>query len=332
MSFNLFRSVGIQAACAAVVCGTLCLAGCSQSRPAASEPTVSPWSYRNAEGVQIRTDHWTIYAATQDKRQVDDLGPFVEAAYQQYQRLVPAPATSRALTLYIFDTSAQWHDYARLMGLQDGHISIAGRLNGFAQKDTAAVYLSRERAFTLGTIGRVGMLEYLWLHDAGDAPLWVRQGLATMCEGFNAQQEGSILAPAKMVRTRYVFDPKYNGKRMNQLRVAIQKNWLYDLETLVAIEDFASSPNPQVSVEAYLAQVWALMVFVQEEPQYRKGFERMGRDLVDGSLPLKVQGYLAADDGRSPGAAAFHFYITDDLTTFQKKFTAWLMNYAKIIE
>lgn len=306
----------------------LTVAGCAAPRPPTSVPTTAPWSYRGYKGEEIRTQHWLIYSAATYPHWMDNVPHFTEAAYDHYQALVPAPATSRALTLYIFANGAQWEDYAEFLGVPPGDVVVAGKLTGFSLRDTAAVYVSAYPAHVFPAIAHVGMLEYLWLHDAGDAPLWIREGLATLAEGFNQQKDQSLLVPGQVVKTRYVFEPRYNATRINDLRAAMHKNWLYSIDQLLTVEDFSKAANPQVAARTYLAQIWATMVFMQQSRDYRKGFDRMRQDLASGELRQKVQAYLiAGNQALTPGQAAFRIYITQDLPTFQARFMTWARKY-----
>lgn len=313
------------------------LAGCvahpRQPAPApTSAPTTTQWSYRGNTGLEIRTQHWILYTAVTDPRWIDRLPKFVEAAHDHYQALVPAPATSRDLTLYIFKNGVQWEDYGRLLGIPEKEVTVVGELTGFARKDSAAVYLSQERTYTLSAVGHVGMLEYLWLHGAGDAPLWIREGLATQAEGFDEQQEESLFVPGQIRAVRYVFQPGFNARRFHQMRVAIQKNWLLGLDQLLTMEDFGKGTNPQLIAQTYLAQLWAMMVFMDGSKDYRKGYERMRQDLASGALASKVQDYLAAGTQKiTPGQAAFHIYITADTAAFQRKFMDWVVQYVGLV-
>ncbi len=311
-------------ACAAV--GLMVAAsGCVRpSRGAASAPVTTQWSYQGQEGMEVRTQNWIVYMATTRLAWLDRLGGFAEAAYGRYQELVPAPATSRHLTLYVFGDAVQWQDYGLLLGVPGNDVDVMGELTGFARKDTAAVYVSQYPSRTFSAIGHVGMLEYLWLHDAGDAPLWIREGLATLCEGFNEQKSHSLFAPGEVTRIRYVFDPKFNATRGNQLRAALQKNWLFGLDPLLTAEDFSKASNPPVAARTYQAELWGMMVFMQRHRQYRKGFEQMRLDLANGTFRARVRAYAIGQPNLTEGQAAFRLYITEDTGTFWRQFMKWV--------
>ncbi len=84
--------------------------------------------YRQFKGQEIRTEHWIIYTTTTSPEWMDQLPVFVEACYAQYQLLVPAPDTSRCLTLYLFANSVQWEDYAALRGVSRSGPERPGRI------------------------------------------------------------------------------------------------------------------------------------------------------------------------------------------------------------
>lgn len=299
-------------------------AGCqapprAASTAPASAPTTTQWSLRGWSGTQIRTEHWVVNTTTTDPHWMDDLPQFVEAAYGQYQTLVPAPRTSRALTLYLFDNAVQWEDYVDPLGIGRSDVDLLAQVSGISHKDVTAAYVGAEPTETLSSIAHAGMHQYLWLHDAGDAPLWVREGLATLCEGFDQRKD------------RFMFEPRFNGKRWHQARLAILNRSLFDLETLLDLEGFEKSGEPYMAARIYLAELWGLMVFLEDSRQYQKGTQQMRTDLADGTFRLKVRGYIAASSGpMSPGQAAFRLYITEDLDKFEREFRDWLPGYVAL--
>ena len=310
------RGAAILAACT--------LAGCTpHPRPvpvSLPAPTTTQWSYRQVKGLQIRTEHWVIYTTTTAPKWMDQLPTFVEGCYEQYQQLMPAPDTSRSLTLYVFANGVQWEDFAATRSVPRTNIDVQAQLGGFTQRDVSAVYDSAAAADVLRAIAHEGMHQYLWQHCPAEPPMWVGESLATLAEGFEQRGE------------RFVFEPRYNSRRFEQARLAIQKKWWLDLHDLLTPEGLGKMPNPNVAARTYLAQLWTLATFLQNDRQYGKGFEQMRLDLSSDTFKLKLQGYIAAGpEGLTPGQAAFRLYITEDETLFWQRYWDRTIRYLNLV-
>jgi hypothetical protein len=303
---------------------TMCaLAGCTpHPRPVpvvASAPTTSEWSYRQFRGTQIRTEHWVIYTTTMEPSWMDRLPRFVEACYSQYKALVPAPDTSRSLALYLFANGVQWDDFAAMQGVPRTSIDVQSRLGGFSHKGVSAVYLDSP-ANTLRAIAHTGMHQYLWRHSPAQPPTWVDEALATLAEGFDWRG-----------RT-FRFEPRFNDWRFEEARAAIQRDWLLDLHTILTLDGLAKLPNPQTAAKTYLAQLWTIAVFLQNDRHYRKGFEQLRQDVSTDTFQRKMEGYMAAGkEAITPGEAAFEFYITQDQPLFWTRYYDKTVQYLNLV-
>jgi hypothetical protein len=304
-----------------VVCA---LAGCTpHPRPvpvSMPAPSTTQWSYRQVKGQEIRTEHWAIYTTTTSPHWMDQLPAFAEGCYEQYQQLVPAPDSSRLLTLYIFASGAQWDDFAAIRSVSRTNIDVQAQLGGFTQRDVSAVYVTTGPADVLRAIAHAGMHQYLWQHCPAEPPTWVSESLATLAEGFDQRGE------------RFVFEPRYNDQRFQQARLAIQKKWWLDLHDLLTLEGFGKIPGPHVAARTYLAQLWTLATFLQNDNRYGKGFEQMRRDLSDETFKLKLEGYVAAGaEGLPSGEAALRLYITEDQGLFWQRYYDKTIRYLNLV-
>jgi hypothetical protein len=279
-------------------------------------PTTTQWSYRQVKGQEIRTEHWVIYATTASPNWMDQLPAFVEACYEQYKRLVPAPDSSRSLTLYLLANGSQWDEFAASRSVPRTNIDVQAELGGFTRRDISAVYVTAAPVDVLRAIAHQGMHQYLWHHCPAEQPVWVSESLATLAEGFNQRGE------------RFVFEPRYNGQRFEQARRAIQKKWWLDLHDLLTLEGLGKMPGPHVAARTYLAQLWTLATFLQDDSRYGKGFEQMRRDLSGDAFKSKLEGYMAAGhEGVSPGEAAFRLYVTEDQVVFLQRYHDKMIRY-----
>ncbi len=298
------------------------VAGCTPQRRVPvtmSAPTVRQWSEGRFTGTEIRTEHWVIHTTSTQPYWIEALPVFVEGCYAQYQHLVPAPANSRALKLYVFETALQLDAFAAMVDAPRDGLDQRSNLGGFAHKGLSAVYI-QQPGETLRAIAHTGMQQYLWYHAASDLPTWVSQGLSVLAEGFD-QRDG-----------RFVFEPRYNYQRYSQARVAFQKGWLMDLEALIEPEGrLGDTPNPTVAAQTYLAQLWAMMALLQRKP-HEEGFEQLRRDITSDAFALKVRGYIAASEQPlSPAEAAFRLYVTEDLAAFRRAYRNHLVKSLNLV-
>lgn len=307
----------------AAILGVCMLAGCTpHPRPmpvSMSAPTTSAWTYRQFKGQEIRTEHWVIYTTATTPKWMDILPTFAEACYDQYQSLVPAPAASRSLTLYVFANGVQWEDYLAMRGVSRANIDVQSQIGGFTQRDVSAVYMQNP-VDSLRAIAHEGMHQYLWQHSADQVPTWVEESLATLAEGF--EQRGK----------QFVFEPRFNDQRFHQARLAIQKKWWLDLPELLTLDGFQKMPNPDAAARTYLAELWTLATFLQNSKDYQKGFEQLRMDLSTDTFKLKLQGYMAAGKGNlTAGEAAFRLYITEDTTLFWQRYYDKTIQYVNLV-
>ena len=81
-------------------------------------------------------------------------------------------------------------------------------------------------------------------------------------------------------------------------------------------------------IGAYYAQLWALMLFLQEgaDGKYADGFMRLRDALGSENLELVAEAahVSAADRTYSYGRALFAHFISDDLETVEREYTAFM--------
>src|SRR5207237_472507 len=109
-------------------------------------------------------------------------------------------------------------------------------------------------------------------------PAWLDEGLATQNEAI------------EWTGTTPEFRPELNQTRYDALKEAIRGKRMWKLSDLVTTHAGRVIRLPQKQVDAYYGQVWALVLFFENRPQYRQGLGRLLRDASNGDLTKSLAG------------------------------------------
>ncbi|MCK4659655.1 MAG: DUF1570 domain-containing protein [Phycisphaerae bacterium] len=297
--------------------------GCQPAPPVPRfQLTQEEWSYNNAVGQLLTTDHFEIYTTIADQELRAVLPLFLESAYQLYTSLLP-PITSDnpRMQTYLFNSRFQWDRFVRDTFPRRYRIYARIQHGGFAEGRMCVVYYLR-RAYTLSIIAHEGMHQYFGSHFKTRIPAWLNEGLATYCEGFDFRDG----AP--------VFLPRLNTFRLNPLRRTLTSDALIPLPKLLATHagEVVGEGHSGLT-SAYYAQVWALTVFLRhgQGGRYAPGFARMLEDIRNGSLHTKARAARLASGQpgqMSLGEAVFRAYITHDLETVEQHYRDYMIKLA----
>ncbi len=295
-------------------------AGCSSAdRGPEFEVSEQPWSYRQASGIHLTTDHFELFTTIHDAELRDYLPGFLEACFQQYSALLPLPAGSeRRLKTYLFATQRQWMNFTRERFPSRSDLLTSVQVGGYASGDLCVTRYIQPRTYTLSVIAHEGLHQYFGTHFEQRLPAWLNEGLATYCEGFDVRAG------------RPVFSPKNNTFRRNPLRQTLAANALLPLSELLATSPGKVIVQSQSRLtRAYYAQAWALVVFLQHggNERFTSGFRQMLDDVATGQLGQRAR--AARISSGSPtrlsfGEAVFRAYITEDLAAFEQQYRNYM--------
>lgn len=279
------------------------LAGCTSAQRAQVTYVKQAWSQDGLAGRELTTEHFVIISTLRDAEFEEALPAFVEAAYQGYEATLPAPRNAGGrLTMYVFGTRAEWARFTRRHFPARFRIYARIRTGGFTEGETSASFFVT-RAAVLATLAHEGWHQYVGTRFESSIPAWLNEGLACYHEAVQFVDSGPEFTPGR------------NTFRINSLREALQQEKLLSLPEIVRTH--AGKIISQGSAQAtqrYYAQAWALVTFLRHGAggRYTKDFDRMLRDVADGTFRVRVSAATLAT--RSPsengwGAAAIRAYF-----------------------
>ncbi len=302
-------------ASAAIVCSAALamLAGCAadgQRRGLTALQEVScqrePWQLADRSGHRLLTGHYDVRTTIDDPVLLDAIPQVLETAYLYYRQLIPtAEPPSQPMRVYLFARRDEWAAFTRRLAGARAATLLKVRQGGYTEGGVAVIqYVSHAVTFPLLT--HEGFHQYV--HDCIGRPLpaWLNEGLATLCEGQRWSSTG--------LRE---FDPWYNPARRNALAQAFMRDELIPLDELLAMNAGHVVGGPTRRIGTYYAQVWALMLFLQEsgEGRYAADFQRLLSTAGSEDLRphARAAGVRSRDGASDFGTLVFRAFITDEL-------------------
>lgn len=294
------------------------LAGCTQSKP--REPVAferEDWRFARRTGQKLTTEHYAIHTTLADNVLVDALPDFVEAAYAHYTSLVPPQRPPAGpMPVYLFVSRPEWEAFTRRFTGSRAPLFLKVRNGGYSERGTSVIeYVTHDVTFPL--FAHEGFHQYLHHCVNTRIPAWLNEGLAVYCEG---QRWGNVGLQS--------FDPWFNPTRRNALNEALASNRLYSLRQLLETHPGQVIDGNTQGVSTYYAQVWALVLFLQEgaDGKYAPAFRR----LLDQLGSVDVEQFARASHIWSErasfnfGEALFQTFISEDLDTVQSEYLAFV--------
>jgi hypothetical protein len=293
--------------------------GCSSRGDEVVQFTQEPWSFGRIEGTKLSTEHFDIHSTLKDSQLQEALPEFLEAAYVQYNSLLPAPASGagKRLQTFVLNDRAQWELYAKSKFPQQFPVFRKISAGGFAVGNECVVYYIR-RTYTLSVLAHEGMHQYFANYFSTKLPAWLNEGLATYCESY------------ELPSGKAQFTPLRNSFRLNALRDAMTTDAILPLRAILSTDAgrIVNQGRSQLT-KTYYAQAWALVCFMRHglDGKYAGGFQKMLDAIVSGELEgaAKVARIQPSARGKTSfGEGVFRAYITDDLDTLESEFGDYL--------
>lgn len=307
-----------------IVAATIVLAGCAAKQPVPElivEPEIGEWHADGNDGKVIRTEHFEVYTTIKDDEFLDLLPQFLEAAHYRYEGLVPPRVkNAQRLTTYLYQRRNEWEHHVEAHYPRRASVYRRIQSGAFTEGTTSvAYYITRER--TLSVLAHEGFHQYVAAHIAADLPAWLNEGLATYSESFEFHK-GQV-----------TFVPRRNSGRLRSLQEALAAKSLLPLREVLRTHAGEVVVATDRRVYSYYAEAWALILFLQDEPEYTSGFRALLNDLGSPTYHVGIGGFVAAAepvDGVpiNPAEAAFRKYVTEDLELFESRFDAYLRKLA----
>jgi hypothetical protein len=304
---------------AALVAALAVLGGCAGDgggrAPVAYD--VEPWNFGHATGYTILTPHYEIRTTIQDPTLREALPDFVEAAYGQYQALIPiAAAPEKRMRIYLFASRAQWEAFTKRFTGSRSKLYLQVRNGGFAARGVSVIeYVTHAVTFPL--FAHEGFHQYLQHHTNARIPAWLNEGLAVYCEG---QRWGTM----RLKR----FDPAFNPGRAGPLRAALASNRLMSLRALLETNPGRVIQGSSAGVATYYSQVWGLVLFLRtgEDGKYAERFDRLLEHVPDLDIEqfARAAHIWSSRQSFNYGEALFRNFISEDIDAVEQEYFAFL--------
>ncbi len=305
----------------------LFLGGCAQNSNAAfekiaAEPlSATPWNFSDRSGSVIQTDHYRIYTTIDDPLYDRLIARILEAAHARVVSLIPgAQPHSEPLDCYVFASRGQWEHYTRDRAGSNAPIYLQISSGGYCQQGVFAGYdIGREQ--TLSVIAHEAWHQFSWFAFKDRLPAWLEEGMAT-------QNEAIVWNGGEPQ-----FRPELNARRFAALRQAVRGNQLWKLEDLVSTHAGRVIKMPQAKIDAYYAQLWSLVLFLQKSPAYGPRLQHLLADAAAGKLTQSLAGTSVTqqeiDDftehwNTVAGAVYLEKYINGSLDSLDAEYRNWL--------
>ncbi len=277
----------------ALLAGAAALASCQSAGSAsmsnaqalaalAKEPlTTETWSFTSQPGTVIRSQNYRIYTTIDDPLFQHLLVRVLEAAHDRVTTLVPnakIPPPNGLLDCYVFSSRGQWEAYTRARAGSNAPIYLQISAGGYCQEGVFAGYdIGRDQ--TLSVVAHEAWHQYSWFAFKDRLPSWLEEGLATQNEAIDWQGG-----------TTPVFRPELNWRRFAALRQSVRDNHLWKLSDLLSTHAGRVIKLPQYSIDAYYAQLWSLVLFLERTPAYQTKLKSLLADASAGKLTQALNG------------------------------------------
>jgi len=303
------------------------IAGCASepATPAGQPLTIKlqrePWSGPHLAGQILTTDHYRIYATTNNSTLVNTLPGFLEAARRNYLQMIHLPErpAGKKLPIYMMANRQEWALLTEnvISGGRDAVLSIEA--GGYCHQGVCVFWDLGGRG-TYSIAAHEGFHQLLYHRLKDRLPMWAEEGLCASAEGYH--MEGWTVR----------FTPDTNPMRVGNLRDGIlRQQWLSMVELLPRDGLDAAGGTTERAV-SYYGQLWAMSVFLRTNPAYRQRFRRMLADAEAGrfvkalGLPARTVAELRRQPrlyNRTVSEPLFRYYISDDLEAFEREYRAF---------
>jgi hypothetical protein len=192
---------------------------------------------------------------------------------------------TRGGDIYLFRNRGEWERQARTMLGEHAAPMLAMPRGGFTLGGTMVLY-DVGLAGTETLLAHEGWHQFVQTEFSSALPAWLDEGVATMMEGhlWRADNAGAVAA---------TFTPWANPERFDELRRLLDGRGLWSLDRLLAEPGGPSSGDGL----AYYAQVWGLVMFLEEGDQHRwrRNLHDLLADAKKGTLGERVALALGAE-------------------------------------
>jgi hypothetical protein len=282
---------------------------------------VQPWVNSYGQGLQVRTEHYTLYTTLLEPLMLRQIPSFLESAHKAYQSQLPQPISSgQPLEVYLFDTRSQWEDFTRGMAGDDAKVYLQIQRGAYTLNGIVAAYnIGRKQTFSV--IGHEGWHQFNQRLFVYRLPSWLDEGIATLFE------------TCRYTQGQFVFEPGQNLMRLGSLKETLLEKQLIPLRDLIILNpgQVLNGHSNDDAVIRFYAQNYAMVRFLRE---YNYGlrlrkYHAMLLGGANGTWPLQNDLSAMAADRTRPltvgwnmqvSPALFAYYIDPDINTLEAQY------------
>jgi hypothetical protein len=281
--------------------------------------SVKSWENPYGPGLELTTNHYTVYTTLLDPLMLSRVPGFVESAYKAYQKQLPEPVETRfKLPIYLFAERQQWEEFTKNFAGDNAPVYMQIKSGAYCLKDACVAYNIGSKA-TFSILGHEGCHQFNKRHFKYRLPSWLDEGIAMAFEA-NRYEEGL-----------FTFDAGRNLNRLGGLKVTLLKNEMIPLKVLVGLDPGQAVRVGPEATMAFYSQAYALARFLKEDNygQRLRQYHQMLMGAVEGTWPLSEEAKKIATDRNIPmtieynrvaGTKLFENYIGTDFDEIERQY------------
>lgn len=291
------------------------------------------WTFGDQSGSMIRTEHFRLFTTVQDSVYQHLLARVLEASHARMALLNPntqATRLPRQYDCYVFSTRGQWESYTRARAGSNAPIYLQISAGGYCQEGVFAGYdIGREQ--TLSVVSHEAWHQYSWFAFKDRLPSWLEEGLATQNEAIEWQSDGEG-------KLQPVFRPELNWRRFSTLQHAVRNDRLWKLSELLSTHAGQVIKMPQGRIDTYYAQLWSLVLFLEQSPAYRPRLQSLLADASAGKLAQALAGTGVTQRqidnfterwNTVAGPVYTQKYFNQDIGALEREYAAWAKEFTR---
>ena len=273
--------------------------------PMPAVTNVEKWPNSYSDGLLIETRHYKVYTTLLEPLMLKQIPAFVEAAWREYQKQLPAPVESKdKFIVYLFKDRRQWEEFTKQFTGDQWPVYLKIKKGAYYLKEACVAY-NIGRSQTFSVIGHEGWHQFCHKHFKYRLPSWLDEGIAQLFE--NSEFE----------KGQFVFKPAENLQRLGALKLILQSRKIIPLREIISLNpsEVVMWVESDKAVMAFYAQAYALVRFLREEDYGKRlaNYQQMLLGALNGTWPLDENEARIASDRNIPLTAAWNRYIAQKL-------------------
>jgi hypothetical protein len=283
------------------------------------------WTFGDRPGRVIHTPHYAIYTTIENSAYQHLLARVLESTYSRMSAMMPEHQASKRFDCYVFASRGQWEAYTRARAGSNAPIYLQIASGGYSQEGVFAGYdIGLDQ--TLSVVAHEAWHQFSWLTFKDRLPAWLEEGMAAQNEAFEWHGADPV------------FNPEKNYRRATALRQAVRAGSMWQLPSLLSTHAGQVIKQPQPRIDAYYAQLWSLVQFLRESPEYGPklktlladaGAGKLAESLKETSVTQREIDAFTEHWNAVAGPVYLRKYIQQDLEKLEGEYLAWVRNYLR---